>query len=371
LRFYIGFDATAPTLHLSHAKNLMLLEDFRKLGHEAIILFGDFTARIGDPTGEGTARKQLSRENVLENIEAWKKQIAPIVDFNDTENPVQVRFNHDWLADLSFEEVVLLASNFTVQQMLTRDMFERRMKAGEPIYLHEFFYPLMQGYDSVELDADVELCGTDQIFNALSGRTLLKRLKGKEKYVVAVTLMEDPATGELMSKSRGTGVFLNSSPDDMFGKVMSQSDTMISPLFTHCTRIPMEKIAALESEMEDGSSNPRDVKLGLAREIVRIFYGKEAAASAEKNFITTVSRGEVPKEIPKSRPEYEMRETLETFIARTGLAKSKTDARRKIGQGGVSIDKEKLADPMLLLDVSVHGGKVLRVGKRGFIRILC
>lgn len=174
MRFFIGFDVTAPTLHLSHAKNIMLLEKFRKLGHETIVLFGDFTARIGDPTSEKSARTQLSREEVLHNIAAWKEQIAPPMDFGDEVNPPRVKYNHDWLSKLSFEDVIRLASNFTVQQMLERDV-EKRMQEQLPIYLHEFFYPLMQGYDSVAMDVDVELCGTDQTFNVLAGRTLAIR----------------------------------------------------------------------------------------------------------------------------------------------------------------------------------------------------
>ena len=181
LRMYWGFDATAPTLHLSHAKNFMLLEKFRKLGHEVIVLFGDFTARIGDPTGEDSARKQLSREDVLKNIEKWKKMVAPLMDFDNEENPVVIKHNHDWLSKMNFEDVIKLSSNFTVQQMLERDMFEKRMKENKPIYVHEFFYPLMQGYDSVAMDVDIELCGTDQTFNALVGRTLQKRINNKEK----------------------------------------------------------------------------------------------------------------------------------------------------------------------------------------------
>jgi len=209
MRFYIGFDATSPTLHLSHAKNLILLEKFRKLGHEVVVLFGDFTARIGDPSGESLTRKQLSREDVLSNVENWKKLIKPLMDFEAKENPPKIMYNHDWLSKLNFEDIINLASNFTVQQIIERDMFQKRLKEEKPIYLHEFLYPLMQGYDSVVIDVDVEVCGTDQIFNALAGRTLLKKIKNKDKFVVAVTLMENPKNGELMSKSKGTGVFLD------------------------------------------------------------------------------------------------------------------------------------------------------------------
>jgi len=184
LRFYIGFDATAPTLHLSHAKNFMLMEKFRKLGHEVIILFGDFTARIGDPTGQISARKQLSRKEVLNNIKAWKKIIAPLMNFKDKKNPPKIMYNHKWLSRLSMEDLLELASNFTAQQFLERDMFEKRITEGKPIFLHEFLYPLMQGYDSVAMNIDVEVCGKDQIFNSLIGRFLVKKICKKEKFVV-------------------------------------------------------------------------------------------------------------------------------------------------------------------------------------------
>src|SRR3989339_397920 len=192
LKFYIGFDATAPTLHLSHAKNLMLLEKFRKLGHEVIVLFGDFTARIGDPTEEKSSRKQLTRDDVLENVKIWKELIKPLMDFNDKENPPVIKYNNEWLSKLNFEDIINLSSNFTVQQMIERDMFDKRLKDGKPIYLHEFFYPLMQGYDSVVMDVDVELCGTDEIKNLVKGSNpmevkkrlafeIVKKMKGEEK----------------------------------------------------------------------------------------------------------------------------------------------------------------------------------------------
>ena len=362
LRFFIGFDATAPTLHLSHAKNLMLLEEFRKLGHEAIILFGDFTARIGDPTGESSSRRQLSREEVLSNIEQWKKQIAPIVDFNASENPPKVRFNHDWLSELSFEDVIGLASNFTVQQMLERDMFERRISAGEPVRLHEFLYPLMQGYDSVALDADVELCGTDQIFNALAGRTLLKRLKEKEKFVVAVTLMENPRTGELMSKSKGTGIFLDTTANEMFGQIMSQSDEMIEILLTHCTHLPLGEISEIMK-----AENPRDAKVRLAKEIVALYHGAEEAAKAEEYFVNTFSKGEIPEDIPDAKAEEGMK--LVELIVSLGFAESKGEARRKMEQGGVELGGEKMTDGNMTLSAD-HAGKVLKVGKKDFVKIV-
>src|SRR3989338_10644515 len=207
LKIYIGADPTSNALHLSHAKNYMFLEELRQLGHEVIVLVGDFTAQIGDPTDNTATRVQLSEEEVNTNVKSWISQIKPLMSFGDRKNPPKIKYNSEWLSKMTWKDELLLASNFTVQRMLERDMFDKRLKNDAPIYLHEFQYPLMQGYDSVAMDVDVELCGTDQVFNALVGRTLLKRLKNKDKFVVAVNLMENPKTKELMSKSRGTGVF--------------------------------------------------------------------------------------------------------------------------------------------------------------------
>ena len=362
LRFYIGFDATAPTLHLSHAKNIMLLEKFRKLGHEVIVLFGDFTARIGDPTGEKSARQQLSREDVLKNVEAWRVLIRPLMDFDATENPPQIKFNHDWLSKMSFEDVIHLSSNFTVQQMLERDMFERRIEAGEPVHLHEFLYPLMQGYDSVAMDVDVELCGTDQTFNALAGRTLLRKLKSKEKFVVTVTLMENPVTGELMSKSKGTGVFLDTIANEKFGQIMAQPDEMTKILLVNCTLLPLSDIDEIMT-----AENPRDAKLRLAKEIVTMYHGADEAAKAEQYFIDTFSKKQIPENI--SEMFVSDGEKLLDVIVRAGFAESKGDARRKIEQGGVEIDSERITDFNAIL-VSDHDGKVLKVGKKDFVKII-
>ncbi|EKE16255.1 MAG: hypothetical protein ACD_11C00024G0023 [uncultured bacterium] len=362
LRFYIGFDATAPTLHLSHAKNFMLLEKFRKLGNEVIVLFGDFTARIGDPTGESSARKQLSREEVLDNVKKWKELILPLMDFNSKENPPQIKYNNDWLSKLNFEDIINLASNLTVQQLLERDMFEKRIGEGKPIHLHEFLYPLMQGYDSVAMDVDVEVCGTDQIFNALTGRTLLRKLKNKNKFVVAVTLMENPKTGELMSKSKGTGIFLDTGANDKFGQIMSQPDEMIEILFINCTMISLEEIKKIIT------MNPRDAKLKLAEEITKIFHGEEAAQKARENFINTFSKKEIPEDVREVKVGEDEIKLVE-FLVLAEVAKSKGDARRKIEQGGVSIDGEKMTDADKSLDNS-FSEKIIKVGKKDFIKIV-
>lgn len=359
LRFYIGADPTAKALHLGHAQNLMTLEDFRRLGHEVIFLIGDFTALIGDPD-KSSARAMQIRSEIEENFKDWLSQTRNILSFEDEENPVQVKYNADWLSELKFNDVVDLASNFTVQQMLERDMFEKRMNEGKPIHLHEFFYPLMQGYDSVAMDVDVELCGTDQVFNALAGRTLLRKLKGKDKFVVANNLIQDEKTGQLMSKSAGTGVFLDLNPTDLYGAIMAQSDGMIKPLLLGCTRLSLEKIKELMR-----LDNPRDAKMELAMEIVRIYHGKEDAIKAQEYFVKTIQKKEAPDEVASIEASIDT--SIVELVVQAGLAESNADAKRKIKQGGVSVDGEKVN-----LDVKTSedmNGKTLKVGKKDFREI--
>lgn len=361
MRFYIGFDATAPTLHLSHAKNLILLEKFRKLGHEVIVLFGDFTARIGDPSGEGAARKQLSRKEVITNVKKWKKLIRPLMSFNTFSNPPKIKYNHKWLSVLGFEEIISLASNFTVQHIISRDMFQKRLKEEKPIHLHEFLYPLMQGYDSVAMDVDVEICGTDQIFNALAGRTLLKKIKGKNKYVVAVTLMENPKTGELMSKSKGTGVFLDVSSNDMYGQIMAQPDEMIRILFINNTQLTIEEINKIIEE-----KSPKDSKMRLAFEITKIFHGKEKAERAEQNFIETFKNGGLPENIEEITADNG--EPLSELSVKAGVVKSKGEFRRLVSENAVSNQEtsDKITDPSF----KVISTTIFKIGKRRFLKVI-
>jgi len=361
LKFYIGFDPTAPTLHLSHAKNFMLMEKFRKLGHEIIILFGDFTARIGDPTAESSTRRQLSREDVVSNVKKWKQLVKPLMDFENKENPPRIMYNHSWLSKLSLEDLIDLASNFTVQQMIERDMFQKRLQKKKPIYLHEFLYPLMQGYDSVAMNVDVEVCGTDQIFNALAGRTLLKKLKNKEKHVVAVTLMENPKTGELMSKSKGTGVFLDVSPNDMYGQIMAQPDEMIEILLINNTLLSLKEIKEIKK------LSPRDAKARLAREIVTIYHGKAVASDAEKEFNRVFKEHEVPSRISTFKLKTAKINILDLLV-RTKLAPSKSEAKRLVEQKGVKIDKDIVDD--WKKEIVIEKGMILQVGKRKFLKLI-
>lgn len=355
LRFYIGADPTSDSLHLSHAKNYMLLEEFRQLGHEVIVLVGDFTAQIGDPTGREKARIQLTEKQIKENVKSWLKQIKPLMDFGTWNNPPKVKYNSEWLSGIRWRDEIKLASNLTVQRMLERDMFQKRIKENEPIYLHEFEYPLMQGYDSVAMNVDAELCGTDQIFNAHVGRLLLKRLKNKEKFVVAVNLMENPKTGELMSKSRGTGVFLSSSPKEMFGAIMAQPDEMIEVLFVNVTRIPLsdkDKILKM---------GPRDAKMFIAQDIVKKFYGGKEAQKAKEEFERVFSKGERPEEIVEVENKGNI---IQTSVA-TGLVESNSEMKRLIDQKAVKINDTVIEK----WDHPTQSGDIVQIGPRKFYKV--
>jgi len=367
LKIYIGADPTGTALHLGHATNYIILEKFRKLGHKIVLLFGDFTARIGDPTDKLAARVQLTREQVMVNTKNWKKQLSPIISFDDPENPVEVVYNHDWLAKMTFEDVINLASNFTVQRMLERDMFEKRLKEEKPIYVHEFFYPLMQGYDSVHLEVDIEMCGNDQRFNALCGRTLLQKYKNKEKFVFITTLLENPITGEkMMSKSLGTGVFLDSTNVDMYGKIMAQPDENIPQLFTDCTFLELSEINKIKKDLVGEKINPKDVKMRLAHEIVTIFHGEKLAQEAKDYFINTFQKKEIPEEMPEIILSSDNKKIIDLLVE-TKLVSSKGEARRLIEQGGIRVNEVVISDTNE--DIDIRDGLIIQRGKRQFVRI--
>lgn len=367
LRIYIGADATGPQLHVGHATNFMLLEKLRQSGHEVIVLFGDFTAMIGDPTDKSVARKQLTKKQVEENITSWKEQVGKILDLENAENPVRIVRNSEWLSKLNFSKMIELASSFTVQRMLERDMFEKRIQEEKPIYAHEFFYPLMQGYDSVALDVDMEIGGTDQTFNMLAGRTLQRKYNKKEKFVMTTTLLENPVTGKkLMSKSEGNFIALNDSPREMFGKTMALPDEVIVSMFTDCTYVEMDEIRKIAEELKSEKMNPRDAKFKLAKELVTIYHNAEAAKAEEKYFVETFSKKNISATEIEERKVHEG--TLIDVLIELGFAESKGDARRKIEQGGVSIDGEKVTDVNVVV-FSKQDGKILRVGKKHFAKL--
>lgn len=363
LRFFIGADPTNTSLHLSHAKNFMLLEEFRKLGHEVIVLFGDFTACIGDPSDRNSARARLTPEQVRKFSADWIRQISPLIDFNDKENPAKVVFNGQWLNKLSMRGLIELASNTTVQHLLERDMFQKRISENRPIHLHEFLYPLFQGFDSVALDADVEMCGIDQTFNALMGRTLLKKLKNKDKFIVCNNLMENPITGELMSKSHGTGVFLNTDANTMFGQIMSLPDEMIRILLINNTRVSLAEIEALDIE-----NKPMSAKLFTAKTIVGILHGQQQAELALQHFQDTFSNKVFPENAPEIITD---QETLSVFdILKLGLpSQSNSEIRRLIAQGGVIINDIRQNDEKAVFETKL--GLKVKVGKKTFFKVLC
>ncbi len=366
LKFYLGIDPTAASIHLGHAQNIMLLEDFRSLGHEAILLIGDFTARIGDPSGMTSARKPLSLNEIRKNVEEITKNIDNIIGIKKKKNPAKLLFNSQWLEKLNFEEVLSLSSNFTVQQMIERDMFRKRIEDKRPIFLNEFFYPLMQGYDSVAMNVDAEIGGTDQTFNMLAGRTLLRKLKNKEKFIITTNLIQNPKTGELMSMSKGTGVFVNSPPKKMFGEVMAQPDEIISVLFKSNTRVPLEEIKETEKRVKEGGEEVRDIKMRLAEEIVSIFYSSEKACKVKEEYKRTFSKKKLPRDI-KLKKHPLRRDALLNIVWKSNLVSSKTEARRLIKDGAVEINGEKIKEEKKEIDLT--NGIILKIGKHRFLKL--
>lgn len=364
LRIYLGIDPTATYVHLGHATNYIILKRLHELGHKIIVLIGDFTAMIGDPSDKNAMRKRLTKEDVLENLKTFKEQIGKILNFDDKENPIELRFNSEWLSKLTFEDAVELASHFTVQRMLERDNFEKRIAEKKPLYVHEFFYPLMQGYDSVALEADVEIGGTDQTFNMLAGRTLVKAYQNREKLVVSTTLLENPVTGEkLMSKSLGTGIGLDESPTNMYGKTMALPDEAIIQCFIDCTYLSMEEIKELEKELKNGT-NPRDLKMRLASEIVKMYHSEEEAKKAQENFINTFAKKQIPDEMPEIKPSvYD----ITAVLVESKICKSKSEVRQMIDQGGVKVNEEKV--PAGEYNFSVKAGDIIQKGSRFFVRV--
>jgi tyrosyl-tRNA synthetase len=366
LKIYIGADCTGPALHLGHATNFIVLERLRKLGHKVFVLFGDFTARIGDPSDKTAARVQLTEEQVQQNVADWKAQISSIINFTDKENPAEIVFNSKWLGQMNFADVLELASMFTVQQMLERDMFKKRLDEDKPIYMHELFYPLMQGYDSSVLDVDIELCGTDQLFNAMTGREIMKRKNNKEKFVLTTTLLENPKTGEkMMSKSLGTGVYLNETAQNMFGRIMSQPDENIGQLFIDCTYLPLDEINQIKKSLHDPKTNPRDVKLRLAYEIVRIYRGDDAARQAQEEFHRIFSSQENPEDMPTFDSHGKSLDLVETLTT-TGIVKSKSEVRRLVEQKGIKLNGEAVEK----FEAQLKAGDIVKIGKLKWLKIV-
>jgi tyrosyl-tRNA synthetase len=364
MRLYCGYDPTASALHIGNAATINKLSQFQKLGHEIIFLVGDFTAMIGDPTDKLAARKKMTREEVLENAKDYEKQARGYLKF-DGENPAALKYNSEWNDKLTFRELIGISSNFTVQQMIQRDMFQKRLEEEKPIFLHEFLYPLTQGYDSVAMDVDLEVGGNDQMFNMMAGRTLQKAINNKEKFVLTLKLLADE-DGKKMGKSEGNAVFLNQSPKDMYGAVMSWTDGTIVIGFEMVTDVPVAEIEKTKEALLDEKNNPRDFKMKLAYEMVKINYGEEAARDAEEHFVRTIQKKEVPQTVTSIETSLEA--SIVNFMVKADLAESNADAKRKIKQGGVEIDGKKMVDPNVKI-TSEMDGKIVKVGKREFRKI--
>lgn len=367
LSMYIGIDPTAPTLHIGHIISLMKLSEFQKMGHKVIFLIGSFTGMIGDPTGKSSTRKQLTREDVLENCKKYKEQASVFLNF-EGENPVELRYNNEWHDKLTFKDVVELATNFTVSQMLERDMFQERIKNNQPISLHEFLYPLMQGYDSVAMNVDGEIGGNDQIFNMLCGRDLMKILKNKEKFVIAMKLLTDQ-TGKKMGKSEGNMISLVDSSKDMFGKIMSWTDDMLYSGFELCTKISDKELENINKRIKS-NENPRDLKLELAYEIVKIYFGDDIAKQEKDNFISQFSEKKLPKNIEEISFEKNEFGAVELFSSAFTI--SKTEARNMIESGAAKIydingDIRKIEKIKEV--IKIEKGIILQLGKLRYKKV--
>lgn len=359
LIIYHGVDPTAPDLHLGHSTNYLLLKKFQDLGHQVILLIGDFTARIGDPTGRISARKALTKKQVLKNYRTYKEQVGKILDFKSKKNPAQVKFNSKWLEKMNLKDIMKLMTGFTRGQMIKRNMFQQRLKRGQEIYLSEFLYPLLQGYDSVVMDVDVEVGGTDQTFNMLVGRRLMKKYRQKEKFVITTPLLENPKTGKkLMSKSEGNYIALNDSANEIFGKIMALPDETIIPCFKLCTEFPLSGIKKI--------INPRDLKARLAKEIVAMYHSKKAALAAEKEFERVFKKKGLPSKIPLVKIKKKKLAILDLLL-KTKLVSSKSEAKRLILQKGVKIDSKVQGDWKKIIEIKK--GLIIKVGKRKFAKL--
>lgn len=359
LRIKLGADPTAPDIHLGHTVVLNKLRQFQQLGHEIIFLIGDFTGMVGDPSGKSTTRPPLTREDVLRNAETYKQQLFKILDPAKT----RVVFNSEWLGQLGTEGMIRLASNYTVARMLERDDFKKRFGNNQPIAIHEFIYPLLQGHDSVALHADVELGGTDQTFNLLVGRELQKSAGQKPQVAMTLPLLVGLDGEKKMSKSLGNYIGVTDAPSEMFGKVMSISDDLMWDWYNLLSFRPLDEIAQLKADVAAGK-NPRDVKILLAKELIARFHDEAAADAAEQEFMNRFQKGAIPDEMPEFTFAGDI--GLATLLKEAGLVASTSEAIRSAQQGGVKIDGEKVED---VKQNAQKGTFVYQVGKRKFARV--
>ncbi|HSX40058.1 MAG TPA: tyrosine--tRNA ligase [Candidatus Saccharimonadales bacterium] len=366
LKLYQGFDPTGIQMHIGHMVGLRKLAQFQKLGHQVIFLIGDGTGLAGDPSGKTRGREKfLSREELRKNATDYVKQAQKIVSF-EGDNPVEILFNGDWLTKLTLVDILEIAGNFTWQQLSERDMFEDRAKKGEPINMREFLYPLLQGYDSVAMKVDLEIGGTDQTFNMLCGRTLVQNMLSKNKFVLTTPLLTD-ATGRKIGKTEGNVIALNDKPEDLFGKIMALSDDVIVKGLEYLTDVPMDEIEKI-NEAITGGENPVKFKKQLAFEIVKQLNSDADARNAQEHFEKTVQQKELPDEV--SVIELDPNDNLISYsdlLVKTGLASSKSEAKRLIEQGGVEVDNTRVENPNE--EITITDELLLKVGKRKFVKV--
>lgn len=354
ITLYQGFDPTADSLHIGHFIGLRKLAQFQALGHKVIFLIGDFTAMIGDPTDKKATRKKLSSKEVKNNFKSYKKQASKLISF-EGKNKAEVKFNSEWLGNLNFKQVLELSSNFTVQQMLERDFFQNRVKKEKPIYLHEFLYPLMQGYDSVVMGVDLEIGGNDQLFNMMAGRTLVKALKNKQKHVLTMKLLTD-ARGTKMGKTEGNAVFLSDSPSDIYGKIMAMPDTLLPTAVELLTDLPLNY---------PKSHEVLETKKQVALEVVKQIYGEKMAKGAKSYFENTFQKGKLPQKIPVVKIKQDSLNIVD-LIDKSGIIDSRSQVKRLIKQGAIRINNDKIID--IKKEVKITGKLIAKIGKKDFIR---
>ena len=362
LQVKFGCDPSRPDLHIGHGVVLRKLRHFQDLGHEAVLLIGDFTAMIGDPTGRNKTRPQITLAETKQNAQSYIDQASVIL----SDENLSIVYNSDWLGKMDFSEVINLSSKYTVARMLERDDFTKRYKDGVPISVHEFLYPLAQGYDSVHLKSDVELGGTDQKFNLLVGRDLQKEAGQNPQVIITTPILEGTDGVEKMSKSYDNYIGLTDSPSEIYGRTLSIPDSLIGRYFEFATEVPNEKLTSINNDLENGTSNPRDLKRELARELVALYHDADAALTAEKEFDALF----IQKDEPDDMPEYKLAEPekLIGIMVKNGMVASNGEGKRMISQGGVRLDKEKVDD----IHSTIEPGEnmVLKVGKRKFLRII-
>jgi len=363
LRVKQGFDPTAPDIHLGHTVGLRKLKQFQDLGHTVVLIIGDYTGMVGDPSGKSETRPRLTYEQVMENAKTYEKQFFKILDRDRTE----VRYNGEWFSKMSFSDVMDLAAKFTVARLLERDDFSNRYKEGKPISLHEFFYPLMQGFDSVAIQADVEIGATEQKFNLVAARQIQREYGQEPQVILTLPVLEGIDGTQRMSKTLGNYVGIDEPPDEMFGKVMSIPDELILKYFTLVTDYSVEQLKDVKKRLDDPAVNPMEIKKELARTIVSMYHSEEAALEAQKKFEKVFSEREIPEDIPVVVLKDDSFELVKA-LADNGVVSSRSEARRLIIQGAVRVDKQKVSD----INYRFVKGKeyIVKVGKRRFVKFV-